>query len=199
MERTASQAGTETRIRAALEDSARVKLAVAEAQASLIAKMAAIMVERLRSGGKVVWLGNGGSAGDAQHLAAELVSRFQRERAAIPSMSLGTNNSVLTAIGNDYGYNRVFARQVEALVTERDVVVGISTSGRSPSVLLAMAAARLKGAHCLGLTGQNGQALADACDLCLMVPSEATARIQETHISVGHVLCELVEDAFAES
>ena len=180
----------------ALRASAEVKLALADLHASLIAQMAKTIVDALRAGGKVLFLGNGGSAADAQHLAAELIGRFRRERAAIPALALSTNSLILTAIANDYSYDQVFARQVEALVSDRDVVVGISTSGHSPSVLLALQAARQKGARCLGLTGRQGQPLAQLCDLCLLVPSDITAYVQEAHIAVGHALCGVIEDQF---
>ncbi len=183
------------KIKQALTESARLKLKVAEEQATLIAEMAREIIHSLSAGGKVVFFGNGGSAADAQHLAAELVGRFKRERQALPAIALTTNTSIVTALGNDYGYEYVFSRQVEALVTEKDVVLGSSTSGDSPSVLRAMEMARRRGAYCIGLTGENGQALAKQCDLCLIVPDTQAARIQETHIAVGHVLCGIVEDS----
>ena len=180
-----------------LRDSAEVSLALAAEQSALIAAMASAMSAALRAGGKVVFFGNGGSAADAQHLAAELVGRFRRERVALPALALSTNASVLSAIANDYGYDRVFVRQVEALVGDKDVVVGISTSGRSPNVLAALVAAKARGACCLGLTGRGGREMAAACDLCLLVPADDTARIQEAHITVGHICCDLVEAEFA--
>ena len=182
-----------------LRDSARVKETLADSGAELIARMGERLIEALEAGGKVVFCGNGGSAADAQHLAAELVGRFRRERRALPALALTDNTSILTAVGNDYGYERVFVRQVEALVGEGDVVVGISTSGNSASVLAALRLARARGATCLGLSGRDGGALVGLCDLCLVVPATDTARIQEAHIAVGHVLCDLVESAFAES
>lgn len=188
------RADAQRTVREALAESARVKLAVAEEQAVLVAEMAEVMVDALRHGGKLVFFGNGGSAADAQHLAAEFVGRFRRERRALAAISLGANSSIVTALGNDYGYEQVFAREVEALVTERDVVIGISTSGRSPNVLQAVELARAKGARCIGLTGEDGHQLAALCDLCLLVPSKVAARIQEVHIVVGHVLCELVDE-----
>jgi D-sedoheptulose 7-phosphate isomerase len=184
----------EERIVEALRESARIKSAVADADSTLIAQITMLIIEQIRAGGTVFFLGNGGSAADAQHLAAELVCKFRRERSAIRAIALTANTSILTAIGNDYGYKQVFVRQVEALVREGDVVIGISTSGSSPNVLGAMRAARKKGAKLIGFTGQNGQKLAELVDLCLIVPSVDPARIQETHITVGHAICELMEE-----
>ncbi len=141
----------------------------------------------------VYWLGNGGSAADAQHLAAELVGRFRADRPAWRSAALTTKPSLLTAVANDYGFETVFARQVEGLCGDGDVVIGISTSGTSPNVVEAMRTASRLGAHTVGLTGRNGGELAGAVDRCLRVPSEDTARIQEAHILLGHLLCECVE------
>lgn len=144
----------------------------------------------------IFFLGNGGSAADSQHLAAEFVGRFVRERRGLPAISLTTNTSTLTAVANDYGFERVFARQVEALVRPGDVVVGLSTSGNSPNVLRALEQAKQIGAVTVGLTGRTGGKMAAVCDLCLRVPSEVTARIQEAHILIGHLVCELVDEEF---
>jgi len=203
-ERVAAEVGSviqgdqSERVREILRETAQVSIAMAREHAALVAEIAAVVTDRLRQGGKVVFLGNGGSAADAQHLAAELMGRFQYERPALPAIALNTNTSILTAIGNDYSYDDVFTRQVEALVTDKDVVVGISTSGSSPNILKAMKAAHKRGACCIGFTGQRGQELASVCDLCLMVPSVVTARIQESHIVAGHALCELVEASMVE-
>jgi D-sedoheptulose 7-phosphate isomerase len=184
----------------------RLQLSIAEhvrtieALAPLAPKIEAVatrMVQSLRGGGKVLWMGNGGSAADAQHLAAELMGRFERERRGWPSLALGVNTSVLTAVGNDYGYERVFARQVEALCGAQDVLVGISTSGTSPNVIAGLQAGRARGAFCVGLAGRDGGALPEHTDICLTVPAQRTARIQEAHILIGHLLCELVEVALA--
>lgn len=191
-------AGARERVQQELRESARVKLALAEVASAVIPDMAQMVVESLRSGGKVVFFGNGGSAGDAQHLAAEFIGRFRLERQPLAAIALTTNTSVLTAIGNDYDYDQVFVRQVEALVGAKDVVVGISTSGSSRSVLYAMHAARKKGARCFGFTGQRGSELEAMCDICLMVPSADTAHIQECHIAAGHALCGLVEQAMLQ-
>ncbi len=180
-------------IRDALAESARIKLQLIETDLDLIQEMARLMIGAIRAGGKVVFIGNGGSAADAQHLAAELIGRFCLERDAMPAIALTTNTSVLSAIGNDYGFDVVFRRQVEALVCAQDVLVALSTSGNSPNILEAVKAARRIGAHCIGLTGEGGGALAPLCNLCLAVPSTSSPRIQEAHITVGHVLCGLVE------
>jgi D-sedoheptulose 7-phosphate isomerase len=160
-----------------------------------------IVAERLtrcvEQGRTVFWMGNGGSAADSQHLAAEFVGRFRRERSAFASIALTTDTSILTAVGNDYGYDEVFRRQVEAHCEPGDVVVGISTSGNSENVLRAIDAAAEIGSHTVGLTGRGGGALAERVDQCLSVPSEETTRIQEAHILIGHVLCERVERAIA--
>nr|WP_243638783.1 D-sedoheptulose 7-phosphate isomerase [Lucifera butyrica] len=148
----------------------------------------------LNGGGTVFFMGNGGSAADSQHLAAELVGRFQRERKGLPSVALTTDTSILTSVGNDYGFDRVFARQVEALVKAGDVVVGFSTSGNSANVIAAFKMAKEQGAFTVGMTGRKGGAMRELCDLCLCVPSDTTARIQEAHITIGHIVCELIEE-----
>jgi len=152
----------------------------------------------LRGGHTIFWFGNGGSAADAQHLASELVGRFQRERDGLRSFALTTDASVMTSLSNDFGYEQVFARQIDALCRAGDVAVGISTSGNSPNVIAGVAAARAAGAVTIGMTGAGGGALAGRVDLCLAVPSEVTARVQEGHMLLGHTLCELIEDAMAE-
>jgi phosphoheptose isomerase len=166
---------------------------MADTHASAIAACAAVLVESLRAGNKVLFLGNGGSAADAQHIAAELVGRFGGDRAPLPAIALTVDTSAITAIANDYGYDHVFERQVRALARPGDVVVAITTSGRSKSVLLAVEAARAAGAKVIGLTGSAGAAFAKTCDAALVVPTRDTARIQELHITAGHVMCEIVE------
>ncbi len=163
--------------------------------ATEIARAACLISSALKSGRKLLLCGNGGSAADAQHIAAELVGRFGRERMALAAVALNENSAVLTALGNDYGFAHVFARQVEALGERGDVLIALSTSGRSQNVLLACDAARNKGMYILGLTGEDGGDLKNRCDLCLCVPSRSTPRIQEMHILIGHILCELVEQA----
>jgi D-sedoheptulose 7-phosphate isomerase len=147
----------------------------------------------LADNGRVFWIGNGGSAADSQHLAAELVGRFERERPGLASMALTTDSSILTSVSNDYGFESVFARQVEALCRPGDLLVGLSTSGNSANVLRAMQRAADLGVYRVGLTGGTGGRLREHSDLCLVVPSENTARIQEAHILIGHLLCDLVE------
>ena len=176
-----------------LEESARIKRAIAESNLNEIEQIVGFIIKAYKAGGKVVLFGNGGSAADAQHIAGELVGRFLMERRALPAIALTTNTSTLTAMANDYGYETVFSRQVEALVNEKDVVIGISTSGSSPNVIEAMKAAKMKGARTIGLTGDSLGKLADVADLVLAVPSDSTPRIQEAHITIGHIVCELVE------
>ncbi len=182
--------------RSQISDSLEIKRSLLEGgHAEVIAEIASLIIDSYRSGGKVIFLGNGGSAADAQHLACELVGKFQAERSALPAIALSVNTSILTAIGNDYGFERVFARQIEAWARPEDVVVGISTSGNSTNVLKAMEAARKIGAKTVGFTGRSGGELKKSVDLCLRIPSDSTPRIQEGHITAGHVICSLVESA----
>ncbi len=180
-----------------LEESAQIKKAIAGSKVDEIDSMVKLIITAYKIGGKVVLFGNGGSAADAQHLAGELVGQFKLKRQALPAIALTTNTSVLTAVANDYGYDAVFSRQVEALVNEKDVVIGISTSGNSPNVIEAIKLAKTKGAKTIGLTGGNGGKLAEVADLALIVPSDSTPRIQEAHITIGHIVCELVEKELA--
>jgi len=160
---------------------------------------AAIIVETVLSGGKVLICGNGGSAADAQHIAAEFVGRYETERRALPAIALTTDTSALTAIANDYSFERVFARQVEALAGEGDCLIAISTSGNSPNVIAGVMAARQKGCKIIGMTGAKGKKLASLSDACLLVPSERTARIQEAHITVAHIWCEIVDETISQT
>ena len=148
----------------------------------------------VRGGSMVLICGNGGSASQAQHMAGELVSKFMIERRGLPAIALTTNTSILTAVGNDYGYDKVFSKQVEALASPGDIVIGISTSGSSPNVLEGIRAARGKGAVTIALTVEDAE-LAKLADLCLCMPASSTPRIQEAHITIGHIICELVEEA----
>mgnify|MGYP001614072370 FL=1 len=184
-------------IAARLEENIRVQQAIAGSKLGEIEEMVELILTSYRNGGKVILCGNGGSAADAQHLAAELVGRFKLERRALPAIALNTNTSILTALGNDYGYETVFSRQVEALANEKDIIIGLSTSGNSPNVLKAIEAAKAKGAMTIGLTGGNGGSLAKMTDLAIVVPSDNTPRIQEAHITIGHIVCELVERELA--
>jgi D-sedoheptulose 7-phosphate isomerase len=162
---------------------------------ALVEEAAAAMVARVRAGGTVYWCGNGGSAADAQHLAAELVGKFYFDRPPVRSHAITTNSSTLTALVNDYPPEKVFERQVQAYVTDKDVFVGISTSGNSANVLLALQAAREQGAWTLAMTGETGGELAPLAHLAIRVPSTVTPRVQEGHILLGHTICELVEHA----
>ena len=166
-----------------------------EALIGQIERVALACVAALSNGKKILFAGNGGSAADAQHLAGELVSRFAYDRPGLPAFALTTDTSVLTAIGNDYGYERLFARQVEAVGVAGNVFFGISTSGRSPNVLGALEAARAKGLVTVGMTGRGGGRMPDWCDHLLRVPSDSTPRIQEGHIAMGHAICQVIEAA----
>ena len=152
----------------------------------------------MRRGGRLLLFGNGGSAADAQHVAAEFIGRFERERAALPAIALTTDASVLTSVSNDYGYDRVFARQIEGLGREGDVAFGISTSGRSPNVLAALEAATARGLKTIALTGTDGGAIGRAASIHINVPSASVARVQEVHRTLLHVICDIVERAFAD-
>ena len=163
-----------------------------------VAKAVAMIGASLAAGGKLLIAGNGGSAADAQHIAAELTGRFLRERKPLPALALHANSSALTAIGNDYGYEQVFARELAAHARPGDVLLAISTSGGSKNILRAIEEAREKKVAVIGMTGESGGAMRTACDLCLCVPSKSTARIQEMHITIGHAICELVEEALAQ-
>jgi D-sedoheptulose 7-phosphate isomerase len=183
------------RIEDALARSAYVKLLCLQREAGAIEEIGKALVRALRAGRRVYLFGNGGSAADAQHLAAELEGRFARERRALPVLALSTNASTLTSVANDYGYGRTFARLVEAHVRRGDAVVAISTSGNSPNVIEGVRRARKAGAVTIGFAGENGGKLRKAADLCLCVPSRETPRVQECHIAVGHVLCDVIESA----
>ncbi len=177
----------------ALTEGVRLRRRMAESDVESIERVAAIVVAALAAGNKVLLFGNGGSAADAQHLAAELVGRFGGDRAPLPAVALTVDSSALTAIANDYGYDHVFERQVRALARPGDVVVAISTSGQSRSVLLALEAARAASAKVIGFTGGAGAAFAALCDAAIVVPTRDTARIQELHITAGHIVCAIVE------
>jgi len=163
--------------------------------ATQIVEFANMLTELFKNGGKLLVMGNGGSAADAQHFVAEIVGRFKLERRALPAVALTTDTSILTAIGNDYGYESVFSRQVEALANDGDLVVGISTSGNSPNIFKALQEARLKGCRTVGLLGKSGGSIKDLCDLVLIIPSDDTPRIQEGHITIIHIVCDLMEKA----
>ncbi len=160
-----------------------------------IEKLAVDCVQCLKAGGKVIFAGNGGSFADAQHLSAEFISRFMFDRAPLASLVLGANNSAISAIGNDYGYEQVFARELQGVARPGDVFISITTSGNSRNILIAVEQAKTQGITTVAFTGQGGGKLAPLCD-CLCVPSSETARIQESHIMIGHIVCELVESAY---
>lgn len=178
-----------------IRESIAVKEAVIQTMTDEIAQAARMVASTLQNGGLVAFCGNGGSAADCQHLAGELVGRFKRERPAWRGIALTTDTSILTAIGNDYGYDQVFARQVEALLGAGGLLIALSTSGNAQNCLLAVDKAHQMGARTMALTGATGGQLKRVVDLCLCVPSTDTPRIQEAHITIGHVLCDLVETA----
>lgn len=180
-----------------LRDSIRVKEEVLKQTVPSIERVARLLIEALGQGHKLLLCGNGGSAADSQHIAAELVGKLLVKRRALPVIALTTDTSALTALGNDFGYEAIFQRQVEALGVPGDVLIGISTSGNSPNVLEAVKTARKMGLKSVGLVGRGGGALAGMVDQALTVPSDNTQRIQESHITIGHILCELIEAHFA--
>jgi len=156
-----------------------------------------LMVNTLKLGHKILLIGNGGSAADAQHIAAELTGRYKSERRGLPAIALTTDTSALTAISNDYGYGHVFNRQVEALANQGDLLIGISTSGNSDNIISALEAAKKIGCTTLGMSGKSGGKMNEVCELNLIIPSNDTPRIQEMHILIGHILCQAVDDAFS--
>jgi D-sedoheptulose 7-phosphate isomerase len=164
-------------------------------QAGNLAQIAALLIRTYQSGNKLLLFGNGGSAADAQHIAAELVGRFLKERNPLPALALTVNTSILTAVGNDYGYDQIFVRQLEALGGPGDVAFALSTSGNSPNIIAGVQAAKQQGLVTVGLTGRGGGRLKAETDYCLCVPADSSPRIQEMHILVGHILCELIEEA----
>ena len=180
-------------IRRQLEESARVKQGFSNELIGRIAQFAEKSAAALRAGGKIVFFGNGGSAADALHLAAELLVRLRTERPGLAALALTTNPSVLTAAGNDYGFERIFSRQIESLVTKQDILVALSTSGNSPNVVRGAEAGRARGAFLVAFTGETGGQLASKVDLLLNVPSNDAQRIQESHITIGHIACSLIE------
>ena len=176
-------------------------LEVAKALTTLagdVSKVADLIYSSLAEGGQLLIAGNGGSAADAQHISAELTGRFLRERRPLRAIALHANTSALTAVGNDYGFEHVFARELTAHARRGDVLLAISTSGNSPNILRAIEAARQCGVAVIGLTGESGGKMRAACDLCLCVPSKSTPRIQEMHVTIGHTICELIEERLME-
>lgn len=170
-----------------------------EGMIPMIEKATSVLLSALNQGGKIFFMGNGGSASDSQHLAAELIGRFQAHRRALPALALSTDTAVLTSLSNDYDYSIIFSRQLEALCQPKDIVVGLSTSGTSKNVIKGIETAKQIGAYTLGFTGKSGGKLASLVDLCFCVPSETVSRIQEAHIFIGHTLCELIEHKIVEA
>src|SRR5205809_3508230 len=185
-------------INSSLREGAELRIVVARDCSTAIFEAAGLIIMCLQAGGKVLFFGNGGSAADAQHLAAEFVGRFVLERAGLAAISLTTDPSILTAVGNDYGFDQVFARQVQALGRPGDIAVAISTSGNSPNIIEGVKAARKGYLKTIGLSGKDGGLLAAEADVVITIASTSTARIQECHITIGHLLCELTEEALAE-
>ena len=185
-------------IRRQLEESARVKQSFSSELIGRIAQFAEKSAGALRGGGKIVFFGNGGSAADALHLAAELVVRLRTERRGLAALALTTNPSVLTAAGNDYGFERIFSRQIESLVAKQDILVALSTSGKSPNIIRGVEAGRARGAYLVAFTGETGGLLKGKVDLLLNVPSNDAQRIQECHITMGHIACSLIEKLACE-
>jgi D-sedoheptulose 7-phosphate isomerase len=183
-------------IKSHIEASINAKRAILQSPELLldIEKAASLILEAYKKGKKTLLAGNGGSAADAQHIAAEFVSRFYLDRPGIPSLALTTDTSVITGIGNDYGYEKIFSRQLQAMGNEGDVFIGITTSGNSPNILEALEECKKGKIITIGLTGASGGKISDKCDLCIKVPSAETPRIQEAHILIGHIICCIVEN-----
>lgn len=176
-----------------LQDHHSVMTLIQQQMTPQIAEVVEIMSNAFTSGKKVLIMGNGGSAADSQHFAAEIVGRFKLERAALPAIALSTDTSILTAIGNDYGFDAVFSRQIEALAASGDIVIGLSTSGNSPNVFKALELAKERGCRTIGLLGRDGGSIKNICDVALVVPTNDTPRVQEAHITIIHIVCDLVE------
>jgi len=185
-------------VRQQLAESARLKQSFSEPLIKGIGQFAELSATALRAGGKIVFFGNGGSAADAQHLAAELVVRLRNDRPGLAALALTTNSSILTAAGNDYGFDCIFSRQIQSLVGAQDVLVALSTSGTSPNIVKGVEVARERRTFVVGMTGEGGGKLKDKVDLLLDVPSNDPQRIQEAHITIGHIVCSLIERLVAE-
>ena len=186
-------------VSATLRETASLHQALPTEQMARIVEAGSVMARALNSGRKIIWFGNGGSATQSQHMAGEFVGRFQRERRSLPSISLTENMASVTAIGNDYAFEDIFSRQLEGLAQPGDVAIGLSTSGNSPNVLKGLRKAASLRLSTVGLTGGSGGQMMVLCDLCICVPSKVTARVQEVHLTIGHILCGLVEDALSAS
>jgi D-sedoheptulose 7-phosphate isomerase len=186
------------KIRACIAESIAVKQATLDKNIAAVEKAAQVIVAAMKNGGKILLCGNGGSAADSQHIAAELIGRFQKERKSLPALALTTDTSILTALSNDYSFDIIFSRQVEGLGKKGDVLLGISTSGNSPNVVKAIEQASQMGIKTIAMTGRDGGRLAKIADIAIVVPSAKTARIQESHITLLHAVCEVIEDEFAK-
>ncbi|MBU4251853.1 MAG: D-sedoheptulose 7-phosphate isomerase [Candidatus Omnitrophica bacterium] len=186
------------RIKDILLESIQVKEEILRNQIGQIAGIAQLMIDCLKKDGKVIVFGNGGSASDSQHIAAELVGRFKKDRSALAAIALTTNTSILTSLANDYGYDVVFSRQVEALGKKNDVVLGISTSGKAKNVALGIKQAKKMGIKTVALSGGDGGDIVKLADVSLVVPSKITARIQEAHITIAHIICEMIEQELCQ-
>jgi len=187
------------RIKDILLESILVKEELLRTSIGKIIEITDLIIGCLKKNGKVILFGNGGSASDSQHIAAEFVGRFKKDRNALAAIALTTNTAILTALANDYGYEIVFAKQIEALGEKNDVAIGISTSGKAKNVVLGIKQAKKMGLKTIALTGADGGDLAKLTDISLVVPSSVTARIQEAHITIGHIICELVEEALCKT
>jgi D-sedoheptulose 7-phosphate isomerase len=186
------------RIKDILLESIQVKEEILRNQVESIFEISHLMIDCLKKDGKVIVFGNGGSASDSQHIAAELVGRFKKDRSALAGIALTTNTSILTSLANDYGYDVVFSRQVEALGKKNDVVLGISTSGKAKNVALGIKQAKKMGIKTVALTGGDGGEIVKLADVSLLVPSKITARIQEAHITIAHIICEMIEQELCQ-
>jgi D-sedoheptulose 7-phosphate isomerase len=182
------------RIKEILLESIQLKEEILRLHVSKIIEITEVVMDCLRKNGKIILFGNGGSASDSQHIAAEFVGRFKKDRAGLPAIALTTNTSILTALANDYGYDIIFSRQIEALAQKNDITIGISTSGKAKNVANGIKQAKKMGLKTIALTGGDGGELSKIADISLVVPSLITARIQEVHITIGHIICELAEE-----
>ncbi|MBL7132021.1 MAG: D-sedoheptulose 7-phosphate isomerase [Candidatus Omnitrophica bacterium] len=186
------------KIKDKLLESIQVKEELMRSSINQIIQIVNCIIECLKRGGKVIFFGNGGSAADCQHLAAEFVGRYKKDRKALAAVALTTDTSILTSLANDYGFEVIFAKQIEALGNKGDVAIGISTSGKAKNVIMGIRKAKEMNLKTIGLSGCDGGTLAKVADMSLIVPSKITARIQEAHITIGHIICELAEEALCE-
>ena len=182
------------RIVTIFKESIKVKEDICKGEIEVISLIVSMIIKSLKKGGKVILFGNGGSAADSQHIAGELIGRFKKERASLPAIALTTDTSIMTSIANDYGYENIFARQVEGLGRKGDVAIGLSTSGNAPNVIAGLKQAKKMGIRTVAFTGGDGGKISKLADISFIVPSCNTPRIQESHITCGHILCELVEE-----